>query len=204
MQVEVGFKLDKELEYYRKMMEEHNSINVYNAEVRDIYYTRESLDNKSENEIKCSCVRIRQDRKLDYDLKPKGDWKYSFQNLTLKNKSTTFKISNKKLNSMTKDEVINLLKKEGFKKVFDTKKLDIHYSIDGYNGDIQFQPVENIGLLVYYYNDDYIGMPFKEQRKKLIDELNLVGFNFSYDKLGLDKLRTFYYGKELYSDNQNG
>ncbi len=204
MHVEVGFKLDKSLEYYRKKVEEYNCTNFYNAEVEDTYYTKESLDNKSENEIKCSCVRIRHDRDLDYNLKPKGNWKYSFQNLTLKNKSTAFKVSNEKLNSMTKEEVLNLLKKEGFKKVFYTKKLDIHYSIDGFNGDIQFQPIENIGLIVYYYNDDYIGLPLKEQRKKLVDELNLVGFNFNYDKLGLDKLRTIYYGKELYSDNQNG
>lgn len=29
------------------------------------------------------------------------------------------------------------------------------------------------------------------------------GFNFRYDTLGVDKLRTLYYGKTLYSDNQN-
>jgi len=41
------------------------------------------------------------------------------------------------------------------------------------------------------------------QRKKLIDELNSYGFDFDYSILGLDKLRTLYYGKEMYSNNQN-
>ena len=30
------------------------------------------------------------------------------------------------------------------------------------------------------------------------------GFDFGYDILGLDKLRTLYYEKEMYSKNQNG
>lgn len=43
-----------------------------------------------------------------------------------------------------------------------------------------------------------------EQRNKLIDELNNYGFDFTYDILGIDKLRTLYYKKEMYSNNQNG
>ena len=39
---------------------------------------------------------------------------------------------------------------------------------------------------------------------KLIDELNSYGFHFKYNDLGLDKLRTLYYGKEMFSENQNG
>lgn len=30
-----------------------------------------------------------------------------------------------------------------------------------------------------------------------------VGFNFKYDDLDLDKLRTLYYGENKYSMNQN-
>ena len=37
----------------------------------------------------------------------------------------------------------------------------------------------------------------------LIDELNNYGFNFSYNDLGIDKLRTLYYREEKYSKNQN-
>ena len=93
---------------------------------------------------------------------------------------------------------------------------------------IQLQQIEDIGLLVYYDNKDYYQFDLetqrirrklicqmtyqtmmilnqrKIQRKRLIDELNLYGFNIDYDVLGLDKLRTLYYGKEMYSKNQNG
>lgn len=69
---------------------------------------------------------------------------------------------------------------------------------------IQLQQIEDIGLLVYYDNKDYYQFDLETQRKRLIDELNLYGFNIDYDVLGLDKLRTLYYGKEMYSKNQNG
>ena len=69
---------------------------------------------------------------------------------------------------------------------------------------VQLQQIENIGLLIYFDNKDYYEFDFETQRKKLIDELNLYGFNFDYNTLGIDKLRTLYYGKEMYSNNQNG
>ena len=47
-------------------------------------------------------------------------------------------------------------------------------------------------------------LPLEEQRQKLIDELNSYGFNFNYNDLGLDKLRTLYYHEEKFSKNQNG
>ena len=34
--------------------------------------------------------------------------------------------------------------------------------------------------------------------------INNYGFDFNYESLGLDKLRTLYYKKEMYSKNQNG
>ena len=66
------------------------------------------------------------------------------------------------------------------------------------------QEIDNIGLLVYYDNSNYYEYDLDTQRKKLIDELNSYGFSFNYDVLGLDKLRTLYYGKECTSKNQNG
>ena len=88
--------------------------------------------------------------------------------------------------------------------MFDTIKQDFHYYKDGMNSKIQLQQIENIGTLVYYDNKDYYGFNLETQRKMLIDELNSYGFNISYDNIGLDKLRTLYYGKEMYSKNQNG
>ena len=37
----------------------------------------------------------------------------------------------------------------------------------------------------------------------LISELNTYGFNFDKSIKGIDKLRTLYYGKEMFSKNQN-
>ena len=71
------------------------------------------------------------------------------------------------------------------------------------NSKIQLQEIDNIGLLVYFDNSNYYGYDLDTQRNKIIDELNSYGFNFNYDELGLDKLRTLYYGKEMYSKNQN-
>ena len=40
--------------------------------------------------------------------------------------------------------------------------------------------------------------------EKYFDELNSYGFDFDYDILELNKLRTLYYGKEMHIKNQNG
>ena len=68
---------------------------------------------------------------------------------------------------------------------------------------IQLQDIENVGLLIYYDNPDYYELPLDNQRNALINELNSYGFDFDYNTLGLDKLRTLYYKKEMYSKNQN-
>lgn len=83
------------------------------------------------------------------------------------------------------------------------KKIFQYYKV-GMTSKVQLQQIENIGLLIYFDNKDYYEFDFETQRKKLIDELNLYGFNFDYNTLGIDKLRTLYYGKEMYSKNQNG
>lgn len=103
----------------------------------------------------------------------------------------------------TRKEELKLID-NGYKKVIDTTKKDYHYIIGDMKSRIQLQDIKDVGLLVYYDNPDYYEYPLEEQRKMLIDELNSYGFNFSYDTLGLDKLRTLYYKKEMYSMNQNG
>ena len=69
---------------------------------------------------------------------------------------------------------------------------------------VQLQNIKDVGLLVYYDNPDYYNEPLDEQRKLLFNELNSYGFNFKETDLGLDKLRTLYYKKEMFSKNQNG
>ena len=44
----------------------------------------------------------------------------------------------------------------------------------------------------------------EKQGDCLISELNTYGFNSDKDIRGIDKLRTLYYGKEMFSKYQNG
>ena len=186
--VEVGFKLNNKLEYYDNLLKNNGLINDYNVITHDIYYTNQDLNNMSENEMKKACIRLRScnnsDFKVQNNLIPELDIKT---------------INNNSLNEYEKT-----IEKLGFKKVFDTLKKDHHYFKEGINSKIQLQEIDNIGLLVYFDNSNYYNFGLDAQRNKLIDELNSYGFNFKYDDLGLDKLRTLYYGKEMFSKNQNG
>lgn len=200
--VEIGIKLDKSLEYYHNILIEHGAINVYNCETRDIYWSNKKLDGMSENEIKRSCVRFRYSKGFGGSLYKEGSFLRSgFQNYLI-------------FDNLAEDSFMCpiedlLLFEEKFrnyywKKVFDTRKKDYQYVIGDMKSRIQLQEIDGIGLLVYYDNPDYYHMSVGEQRIALIDELNSYGFEIDYKTLGLDKLRTFYYGKECFSVNQNG
>ena len=209
--VEVGFKLEQNQDFYEKILKNNNSINRFNCETHDIYWTNKSLDGMSENQMKNACVRLRMtrgfggtDRKTINKLKNfigiKGNWNYRFQNYNIFDASEKdkFEIKENELNNY-----INKLENNGFKKVFDTYKTDYQFSIGDMKSRIQLQNIKVIGLLLYYDNPDYYDYPFEKQRIMLIDELNSYGFDFKYSDLGLDKLRTLHYKKDMFSDNQN-
>lgn len=175
LKVEVGFKLDKDFKYYDKMLKQHGLKRTFLCLTHDIYYTKEkSFDGYSENQIKSSCVRLRSIKQ--------EDGKEIFIDL--------------------KDE--KELIDKGYYKVFDTSKKDYHYINQKMKSCIQLQEIDNIGLVVYYDNPDYYGLCLDEQRSLLINELNSYGFCFKESDLGLDKLRTLYFKKEMFSKNQNG
>ena len=175
MVVEVGLKLDKALIYYHDMLIKHGLKPYFACVTHDIYYTDKDLNGKSEKEMKDSCIRLRFCDGINKD---------SMDNEGLKKEE---------------DELI----KKGYKKVFDTIKFDFQYDHETMKSKVQLQDIKDVGLLVYYDNPDYYDLPLDEQRKKLIDELNSYGFNFTYDTPGVDKLRTLYYQEEMYSENQN-
>lgn len=187
--VEVGIKLDRDFEYYDALLRSKVLVNDYKVRTHDIYYTNQDLNELSENQMKNACIRLRSC----------NDSNYKIQNNLINNKFRDKEVSATKL-----DQFEHKLFKLGYRKVFDTVKDDYHYYKDGMSSKIQLQQIEDIGLLVYYDNKDYYQFDLETQRKRLIDELNLYGFNIDYDVLGLDKLRTLYYGKEMYSKNQNG
>ena len=174
--LEVGFKLDKSLIFYHDMLTKNGLTLDFSCITHDIYYTDKSLDGLTENQMKNSCIRLRYCDGINKEISDKTE-------LDKKEKS---------------------LIENDYKKIFDTIKIDFQYCNQSMKSKIQLQDIKDIGLLVYYDNPDYYELPLKEQREKLIDELNSYGFDFKYSDLGLDKLRTLYYGKEMYSENQNG
>lgn len=198
MVVELGI-LIKDIDY-KKILGNANAVNSYNCITHDMYWTNKNLDGMTENEMKNACIRLR-------DVKPLGgadieSWeeKIGFQNYHIFDES-------KDKFMVTKEEIpkyIELLESNGYKKVFDTIKKDYQYRIGDMKSRIQIQDIKDIGVILYYDNPDYYELDEETQRIKLIDELNSYGFNFKYTDLGLDKLRTLYYKKLLYSTNQNG
>ncbi len=183
--LEVGIKLDKDLNYYDKILKEHGLINDYKVKTHDIYYTNQNLDGLSERQMKDACIRLRSC----------NDGNFQIQNNLINNltelKKWKLRFFERKLN------------KVGYNRIFDTVKYDYHYSKEGMNSKVQLQQIDGVGLLVYFDNSNYYELDEDVQRKKLIDELNSYGFNIDYNTLGLDKLRTLYYNKEMYSNNQN-
>ena len=199
--VEVGFKLNKNIKYYEEILSSHNAINRFNCKTHDIYWTNKNLENMTENEMKNSCIRLRITEGFGgVDFSGVSKKSYRFQN------ADNFIVNKDNQKELTLEEVNEYIKKienNGYVKVFDTSKVDYQYSIGDMKSRIQLQDIENVGLLIYYDNPDYYELPLDNQRNALINELNSYGFDFDYNTLGLDKLRTLYYKKEMYSKNQN-
>lgn len=177
--LEVGMELDRNIEYYHQLLTKKGLSILFSCRTHDVYYAKNNnFDGLTENAIKNSCQRIRYVEPLNVKIRKNKEFKYK-------------KKQEKKLI------------KEGYFKVFDTTKIDYQYGNEAMKSRIQLQNIEDIGLLVYYDNPDYYEFEETKQRKMLLDELNSYGFNFHENDLGLDKLRTLYYGKKMYSSNQN-
>ncbi len=189
--VELGLYLDRPYIYYENILKQNGLKCVFECVTHDLYYTNNdfsNIDNMTEKELKDVCIRVRKVNDGDYEI----------QNKILKEYKRK-KIKSSKINKLEKE-----LKKYGYRKVFDTIKYDHHWYKEGMNTRVQLQETKDIGLLVFLDNKAYYELDLETQRRKLIDELNSYGFNFNYDTLGLDKLRTLYYRKEMFSNNQNG
>ena len=189
--VELGLYLDRPYIYYENILKQNGLRCVFECVTHDLYYTNNdfsNIDNMTEKELKDVCIRVRKVNDGDYEI----------QNKILKEYKRK-KIKSSKINKLEKE-----LKKYGYRKVFDTIKYDHHWYKEGMNTRVQLQETKDIGLLVFLDNKAYYELDLETQRRKIIDELNSYGFNFNYDTLGLDKLRTLYYHKEMFSNNQNG
>jgi hypothetical protein len=196
--VEVGIELDKPIEYYLNMLVKQGLENTFNCNTHDIYYTnKENFNGLTENQIKNSCVRIRNLKGINgtkFNLKTSFMCEICNYNIFDNLAENRFLIKEQQIK-----EFENKMLLAGWKKVFDTKKVDYQFS----NG-IQLQDIENVGNLVYYCGPkQYYELDEEKQYELLVNELKNYGFTFK--KLpGLDKLKTLYYNKKCYSKNQNG
>lgn len=189
--VELGLYLDRPYLYYEDILKQNGLKCVFECVTHDLYYTNNdfsNIDNMTEKELKDVCIRVRKVNDGDYEI----------QNKILKEYKRK-KIKSSKINKLEKE-----FKQYGYRKVFNTIKYDHQWYKEGMTTRVQLQETKDIGLLVFLDNKAYYEFDLENQRRKLIDELNSYGFNFNYDTLGLDKLRTLYYRKECFSKNQNG
>lgn len=177
--VEVGMKLNKNLIEYHEMLTKHGLWLDFSVVTYDVYYVKGDVnfDGMTENEMKNACTRIRKACRIN----------------------GTPEHSDKKQQIQEGDLI-----KQGYHKVFDTIKFDFQYKAKGMKSAVQLQDIKDVGLLCYYDNPEYYHLPLDEQRHALLEELNSYGFEFKDTDLGVDKLRTLYYGKEMKSKNQNG
>ena len=64
--VEVGMKLNKSLGYYKKLLKHYGLKQVFKCRTHDLYFSKStSFDGLTENQIKNSCVRIRNPKNTD-------------------------------------------------------------------------------------------------------------------------------------------
>ena len=204
--VEVGMLLDKDIEYYNKLIEKVGGQNVFNCETHDLYWTNIAYDQlitMTENQIKKSCVRFRMTSGFggscfsgDFDMK------MTFENFNVFDGSREDKFSCQDMDEFK--QIQDKLESNGWHMVLDTFKVDYQYKIGDMKSALQFQEIDNIGLLLYYDNPEYYEMSEENQREMLLKELNEYGFNFDKDELGIDKFRTLLTGATQYSKNQNG
>lgn len=206
--VEVGFLLENDLEYYEKILEKAGAEKTFVCETHDKYWTNKTFEELiclTENQIKNSCVRLRECLSFDTVHYIEGEPSFHFDNYVIfdKNLKTNSSARFLKVKNIEIQNFINRMETQNWYLVFDTFKRDYQYKIGEMQSRLQLQEIDNIGLVLYYDNPEYYNMSEKLQRIALIDELNSYGFNFDYSENGIDKLRTLLTGMTCTSQNQN-
>lgn len=191
--IEIGLLCEDNLEKCKKILEENN-IELYWATIaKDIYYTNiniEELKTKDGETIKDSCIRIRLNRSL------KENSKYKIVRVqNYKNYLNVFSNKNYSINKL--EQIEKTLIENGFLKVIETTKTDYQYL----NGYLQLQEVENLGLIIYYYNPKYFFETSEKQKELLYNDLEKIGFTFK-EKLSIDRLKTLINNKICYEEEK--
>lgn len=170
--IEVGLELPGNAILYHQNLIKYKWVQAEVYITHDIYYSKlTSFDGMTEQQIKDSCKRVRIcHQKGTPEVQHVEELKQEAE-----------------------------LRSQGYRKVFDTTKVDYQYTRRDKKSRIQLQEIEGFGLVLYYANPDYACYEEKEQRIVLIQELNMFGFEFDIHQPNFDKLRSLYNRKRCYS-----
>ncbi len=189
VEVEAGFKIKETKEEAEKILLSQGFVSTFKTlKTRDVYFGKDvDFSGKSEEEIKRSLIRCRGGR--------------MFENLQLLD--STIAEGKHKVEKKEAVAICERILLSGFEVVFDTEKSDWIYK----RGRCwhQLQDIKGIGLVDYVYNEEIFdkGYTEKEQFEMLRQQVKNLGLTLEYD-LGIDKLRTLYYGEIKFSTNQIG
>lgn len=189
IQVEAGFKIEETKEEAEKILLANGFVNTFKtSRTRDVYFGKNiDFTGMSEEEIKRCLVRCR-----NFE---------TFENLQLLD--SNIPEGKHKVDFMTALSYCNKLMDAGFGIVFDTEKSDWIYK----KGRCwhQLQDIKGIGLVDYVYNEEIFGLGYSEEEQfaLLRNQMKELGLTLEYD-LGIDKLRSLYYGEIKLSTNQIG
>ncbi len=187
-EVEVAFLCDNDIDYYKNLLESKHIENNYSVCAKDIYFSKEDINdlkNMTGEDIKNKCIRIRFNKSIKKDSK--------YKMFRIQNYKDLIDVCEDKFYLVKEYEKIEKqLNKNGFNKIIETSKIDYQYM----NGYIQLQDVENLGLIVYYYNPKYFFESLEKQNELLTQELKNVGFVFKEQKQ-IDRLKELLNNKTL-------
>lgn len=187
IQVEAGFKIKESKEEAEQILLKNGFINTYKTHTRDIYFGKDvDFRDMDEEGIKNSLIRLRNFER--------------FENMKLFDSEMPDIIT---LDFKTMLEYLQKLFSQGYDVVFDTRKSDwIYKKGECYH---QLQDINDIGLLDYVYNREIFdkGLDADEQFEELKRQMLALGFHLEYEQ-GVDKLRSLYNQKLMFSTNQIG
>lgn len=187
VEIEVGFKINQSLEQAEKLLIDNGFECTYKTITHDVYFGKNiNFDSFDETQIKRSLIRCRNFTSLE--------------NLKILDETLPDKI---KVDFASLVKYLQLFLEHGYEVIFDTKKTDwIYKKGECYH---QLQNIEKIGLLDYVYNREIFdkGLSEDEQFNELSKQMEELGFTLQYP-LGVDKLRSLYRGKLMFSKNQIG
>lgn len=183
--LEVGFKIKEDKREAEKLLLEKGFQELFKTTTRDIYFGKNvNFEGKDETQIKTSLIRCRNFEKLE--------------NLKLFDENLPDIID---VDFKTLLDYFDKFFKAGFDVVFDTQKTDWVYC----KGKCwhQLQDIKDIGLLDYVLDKDIFEKSEDEQFDILKKQMQEFGMHLEYE-LGVDKLRSLYNKKLMFSKNQAG